>query len=63
MFIMVHDLELSVGGKVYVEEIWALITSLQRCSNDREISLLGLIRLRVYKTVTIYMIDRPHVSV
>ena len=55
--------ELSVGGKVYVGEIWALTTSLQRCSNDREISLLGLIRLRVYKTVTIYMIDRPHVSV
>ena len=35
MFIMVHDLELSVGGQVYVGETWALTTSLQRCSKDR----------------------------
>ena len=63
MFIMVHDLELSVGGQVYVGETWALTTTLQWCSEDREISLLGLIRLRVYKIVTIYLIDRPRVSV
>ena len=62
MFIMVHDLQLSVGGQVYVGETWTLTTSLQWCSEDREILLLGLIRLRVYKIVTIYLIDRPRVS-
>jgi hypothetical protein len=62
MFIMVHDLELSVGGQVYLIETWALTTSLQWCREDREISLLGLIRLGMYKIVTIYQADRPRVS-
>ena len=37
MFIMVHDLELSVSGQVYLGETWALTTSLQQCSKDRVI--------------------------
>ena len=62
MSIMVHDLELLVSGRqVYLGETWTLITSLQRCSEDRIISLLGLIRLGVYKIVTIYLADRPRV--
>ena len=31
---MVHDLQLSVGGQVYLGETWALTTSLQRCGGD-----------------------------
>jgi hypothetical protein len=58
---MVHDLELSVGGQIYLGETWTLTTSLQRCSDDREISLLGLI-LGMYKIVTIDLADRPRVS-
>ena len=44
MFIMVHDLELSVGGQVYLGETRVLTTSLQRCSEDRvdEISIVLL---------------------
>ena len=37
MFIMVHDLELSVGGQVYVGETWTLTTRLQWCSEDMEV--------------------------
>ena len=62
MFIMVHDLELSVGGQVYVGKIWALTTSLQWCSEDRENSLLGLIRLSMVEIVTIYLADGHRVS-
>ena len=52
MFIMVHDLELSVSGQVYLGETWALTIRLQWCSEDREVLLLRLNRLRVYKIVT-----------
>ena len=62
MFIMVHDLELPVGGQVHLEETWALITTLQRCSKDREISLPQLIRLGIYKHATIYLADGHCVS-
>ena len=37
MFIMVHDLELLVGGQVYVGETWALTTGLQWCDEYRVI--------------------------
>ena len=37
MFIMVHDLELSVSGQVYLGETWALTTGLQRCDENRVI--------------------------
>ena len=56
---MVHDLALSVGDQVYLGETWTLTTSLQRCSEDGEIALLGLIRLSMYQFVTIYLVDRP----
>jgi len=35
MFIMVHDLQLSVGGQVHLGEKWVLTTSLQWCGKDR----------------------------
>jgi hypothetical protein len=53
---MVHDLELSVGGQVYLGKTRTLTTSLQRCNEDREISLPGLIRLSMYKIVTSYLV-------
>ena len=62
MSITAHDLELSVGGQVYLGEAWALATSLQLCSKDREMSLLGFIQSSMYKIVTIYLADRPRVS-
>ena len=59
MFITAHDLELSVGGQVYLGEAWILATSLQLCSEDREMSLLGFIQLSMYKIMTIYLAHRP----
>ena len=52
MFIMVHDLELSVGGQVCLGETWALITVLA-CSGAVRIDLIKL-----YKIVTRYLVDR-----
>jgi len=37
MFIMVHDSQSSVGGRVYLGETWALTTGLQRRGEDRVI--------------------------
>ena len=37
MFIMVHDLGLSVGGLVYLAETWVLTAGLQRCGENNVI--------------------------
>jgi len=65
MFIMVHDLELSVGGQVHLGETWALTTGLQRCGEDRVIvgtSVAKTDLLNIDQIVTSHLVDRPRAS-
>jgi len=52
MFIMVHEFQLSVGGRVYLGETWALTTGSQQCGEDsvivgNSLPLARLIRLNM----------------
>ena len=59
---MEHDVDLSVGGQVFLET-WALTTNLQQFNKDTlsYISLPGLVRLSmdtIVTTVAIWFTDR-----
>ena len=49
MFIMVHDLELSVGGQVNHGKTWARTASLQQCGEESVIVGISAVKADSFK--------------